>query len=485
MTPTGLLVIPLGLLIILLPWRYGLVALLVFATMDSAAVVNLGSFGLQPGYFFGLLVIVRTVVEITVFRTPLSARILGIMTPLFVFAIVSVVSIWIALTFFQGRIMVISSTAGLNLDLAQPYTFQRQNLTQPFYLFLNMAILYCVAHQIARLPLDTLGRTLDRAVLGATLFAAGVAIWEMANFYAGVPFAEAFFHSNAGYAKAHGQVVSGTILRASGPFTEPAALAYHFAGFLFFAWYRYLLRPSARAMAVVLVCLLVMASSTSTTAFAIIGLFVLVILKDAVTAAARATRDATSTVGLSSAHLSALVLVGLTAAGVTVFVQSHWPFVDDIVTRMIVQKSETSSFAQRTGVDLMALDIVMQTGGIGIGLGSHKPNNLAMTLLSNTGIAGFLAFGVFLFDILRSPAGTRRHAELRPLRWLLLGLLAVHAMANPNLSTFMLWIGFALIVGTRCSEERPLGVAPPVLAPETLEPADRVDRPATPRGMCA
>ncbi|MGH6917984.1 MAG: hypothetical protein ACREJ0_09800, partial [Geminicoccaceae bacterium] len=218
-TSTGLVIIPLALLIILLPWRYGIVALLVFATMDSAAVVNVGNVGLQPAYFFGLLIIGRTAIEIALFRIPFNTQILTTLIPLLLFMVLAVASIWVGLTFFQGRIMVISSSASLDLDLAQPYVFQRQNLTQPFYLFLNVMILYATAHQLARLPTLDAARAVDRAIVCAILFASGIAIWEMARFYTGVFFPAAFFHSNVGYAAAYGQVLAGTVLRASGPFS--------------------------------------------------------------------------------------------------------------------------------------------------------------------------------------------------------------------------------------------------------------------------
>ena len=285
MTSTGLVIIPLAFLIILLPWRYSIAALLVFTTMDSAAVVNVGSVGLQPGYFFGLLIIGRTAIEIALFRIPFNAQIFTTMIPLMLFTVLAIASIWIGLTFFQGRIMVINSSASLDLDLAQPYVFQRQNLTQPFYLLLNVTILYAIAHQVARLPAPDAARAVDRAVVGAILFASAIASWEMARFYGGVFFPAAFFHSNAGYVHAYGQVLAGTVLRVSGPFTEPSGLAYHFAGFLLFAWCRYLQRPSRPAsMAIVLLCLAMMAASTSTTAFAVIGFFALVALKDALAA---------------------------------------------------------------------------------------------------------------------------------------------------------------------------------------------------------
>jgi hypothetical protein len=448
-TSTGLVIIPLGLLIILLPWRYSIVTLLVFATMDSAAVVNVGSVGLQPGYFFGLLIVGRTAIEIALFRVPFNAQILTTLIPLLLFIVWAVASIWVGLTFFQGRIMVINSAASLDLDLAQPYVFQRQNLTQPFYLLLNVLILYATAHQLARLPALDAARAVDRGIVCAILFASAIAIWEMARFYVGAFFPADFFHSNIGYAEAYGQVLAGSVLRASGPFSEPSGLAYHFAGFLLFAWYRYLQRPSRPgSMAIVLLCLAIMAASTSTTAFAMMGIFALVLLKDALSA----TTSTAGRISLSSGHLMTLVLLGLAAAGVAVFIESYWQYIDDVVTQMVVEKSRTSSFEQRTGVDLLAIDILIQTGGIGVGLGSHKPNNLAMTLLSNTGVVGFLTFAVFLIDLIRVPAGTDRRALLRPSRWLVIGLLLVHLMANPNLSTAMLWISFALVIGLRGSQ---------------------------------
>ena len=356
MTSTGLVIIPLALLIILLPWRYSIAALLVFATMDSAAVVNVGSVGLQPAYFFGLLIVGRTAIEIALFRIPFNIQILTTIIPLLLFTVWAVAFIWIGLTFFQGRIMVISSSASLDLDLAQPYVFQRQNLTQPFYLLLNVTILYATAHQVARLPAQDAARAVDRAVVCAILFASGIAIWEMARFYAGVSFPAAFFHSNAGYAPAYGQVLAGTVLRVSGPFTEPSGLAYHFAGFLLFAWCRYLQRPSRpTSMVIVLLCLAMLAASTSTTAFAIIGFFALLMLKDALTA----TRSIAGKIHLSSGHLMTLVLLGVAMACAAAFIESHWRYVDEVMTAMVLEKSQTSSFEQRTGVDLLAVDILI------------------------------------------------------------------------------------------------------------------------------
>jgi hypothetical protein len=443
MTLTGLVIIPLALLIILLPWRYSLLALPVFATLNSAAVVNVGSFGLQPGHFFGMLLIARTAVEIVVVAAPLNAHVVRMFTPLFLFTIICFISIWVGLTFFQGKVMVIGGTAGLSLDLAQPYTFQRQNLTQPFYLVLNVAIVYALAHQVARLPPNHVSATLDRAVLGAILFASLIVIWELAHFHFGLPFFSNFFYSNAGYFSAHGQILFGRILRASGPFSEPSALAYHFAAFLLFAWYRYLRRPSTGAMAVALLCLIVMVASTSTTAFAVLAIFALVVVKDLIVVLATSgTR-----MNLSIHHFGVLTLLGGVALGMYLLIQSNLHDIDAVLTRMLLEKHQSSSYAQRSAADMMAIDILMQTGGLGLGLGSHKPNNLLMTLLSNTGIAGSMLFAIFLFELFRPRRTTCFDVDVRIYRCMVVGLLCVHMISNPNLSPIILWISFGLVIG--------------------------------------
>jgi hypothetical protein len=153
-----------------------------------------------------------------------------------------------------------------------------------------------------------------------------------------------------------------------------------------------------------------------------------------------------------------------------------------VITSMLLEKHQSSSFAQRTGADMMAIDIALDTGGIGIGLGSHKPNNLVMTLLSNTGIFGILVFIVFCGATLRprrvgsGEASDAFMKDLRPLRWFVIGLLTFHSVANPTLSSVALWVGFAFVIGSIAAAEtqtatgtasRIIGLEHPVLVAST------------------
>ena len=159
-------------------------------------------------------------------------------------------------------------------------------------------------------------------------------------------------------------------------------------------------------MVLVLLCVTIMAASTSTTAFAVLGILAVVLVKDLLVLLATTGPR----LDLSLRHVGVVALIGAAGLGAYVFIQSNWHDIDGVLTSMLLEKQQSSSFAQRTGADMMAIDIAIDTGGIGIGLGSHKPNNLVMTLLSNTGIFGLLMFAVFCVLTLRSRQVRSREA---------------------------------------------------------------------------
>ena len=107
--------------------------------------------------------------------------------------------------------------------------------------------------------------------------------------------------------------------------------------------------------------------------------------------------------------------------------------------------------------EVMAVRIVAETGGIGIGLGSHKANSLTMTLLSNVGLAGTGAFVLFLIMLLGhrnvEPVAVRRGAPLddTPLRFFVIGLLLAHAISNANFNVLMMWITCGMLTGYHAS----------------------------------
>jgi hypothetical protein len=146
----------------------------------------------------------------------------------------------------------------------------------------------------------------------------------------------------------------------------------------------------------------------------------------------------------------------LTVLGAALVVGSygifHWDSVEAIYNETVAEKLQSSSFYERHWVDMMAIDIFVQTGGIGVGLGSHKPNSLIMTIVSNTGIFGTIALGTFFYYLLMPGrlSGIPQRADLKhisPFQAMLWGLLLVHIFSNPNLSMGLLWISSGSVLG--------------------------------------
>jgi hypothetical protein len=454
---TGILLIPIGLFVAFMPWRYCLAALMIFAMMSPAAVVNAGSIGLQPGYYLALLLIGRTMVEIMFDRFRLNAYVLSLMRPLFYFATISFVVLFIALCFFQGQVETLPGTAGFKSNLAHSFHLGRGNFTQTAYLILNICLVYIFGHQGARRPLPDLLKDWDHALVCGLCFSIAVCLWQFMSFYAGLPFPSDFFYSNAGYHRADSQTMAG-LLRINGPFEEPSTLGYIFTGYLMFAWLRYRLHPTAFSVALIAASIFCMLISTSTTAYFGGFLFGCIVIYDIATQRLHLlTRD----FRLSSGQLAAIAIIVVAVLGGAFLVARYWQSFDVILRLTVFQKSDSTSFQERAFADQLAMRVIVDTYGLGIGLGSHKPNSLLLTLLSNTGIVGFVAFAAWVYVLLRplrGPFGGETMEALRrayrPFQWALIGLILIHVFSNPNLSTLALWLQMGGLVGLQASLQR-------------------------------
>jgi len=459
---TGVILIPLGLLIAVLPWRYCLMGLVPFAMMSPAAVVNVGSFGIQPGYYLAILLICRTAVEIMVNRFTLNSFALARMRPLFYFATVAFIALFIALCFFQGQVETLRGTSGFKANLASPFHLDRENFTQVAYLIENICLVYILAHQGARQAFPILLKDWDRAMVCGLWFSAAVCLWQFASLYGGLYFPSDFFYSNAGYNRADSQSMVG-LFRINGPFEEPSTLGYAFTGFLLFAWLRYRLYPTAFSVAMIAACIFCMLVSTSTTAYFGGFLFGCIVLYDV---AAQRLHLLSKDFRLSSGQIAAIAIIVVAVLGGGFIVARNWEAIDAILQMTIFQKSESSSFQQRAFADTLGIQVFMQTYGIGLGLGSHKPNSLVIALLSNTGIVGTVLFGTWLYILLRPIRGPFDSATLamlrraiRPFQWGVLGLVFIHVFSNPNLSTMNLWVQMAGLLALQTSLHRGIALS--------------------------
>jgi hypothetical protein len=170
---------------------------------------------------------------------------------------------------------------------------------------------------------------------------------------------------------------------------------------------------------------------------------------------------------LGSGHVAAIVIVLAATIGGGIFVIENSNTIGYILRAVVFHKSDSTSFHQRLFADELGLQIFVQTFGIGLGLGSHKANSMVIGLLSNVGVVGFVLLLTFVIGLLRPgswPNMSRQSVqELRrvigPFQWFLAGLLLIHAVSAPNLSTMTLWMGIAGLMAIHASLQRTASTA--------------------------
>jgi hypothetical protein len=198
------------------------------------------------------------------------------------------------------------------------------------------------------------------------------------------------------------------------------------------------------------------AMSTSSTAYAAIFGFVLLLL-------VRVAMRLHSGVGVRGVGLE----MGL-MAGVALILVSAWVLNPTLLETpvklldmMVIHKSESSSFLERSVWNNIGKLDFRATHGLGVGAGSTRTSNWAISLLSNTGVVGFLLMGGFLGITLTRPVSTtsdRAAAMSRGAKYALLIFLLSEFASGTNIDPGLHLAVFAVLAaaGSRWAD----GLAP-------------------------
>lgn len=134
---------------------------------------------------------------------------------------------------------------------------------------------------------------------------------------------------------------------------------------------------------------------------------------------------------------AALIFIGLLIVAVI-----GYPVVEGLI-EVVAEKFDTNSYANRTESNRISLQIVVDSWGLGVGLGSNRPSSFALLLLSNVGLIGV---GLFAAAVIRAVRGAYPHVPWRPAISALLALLLAKVLAEPALSTPMLWLTLGMVI---------------------------------------
>lgn len=143
--------------------------------------------------------------------------------------------------------------------------------------------------------------------------------------------------------------------------------------------------------------------STSSTAYAGGGMLAVVYLIDLGARAIHPNAAGRETLGL---ELGALAAFALIAAAALLFTPGALAPFADLLDKIVFQKSASQSYYQRSMWTEIGVGAFFDSGGLGVGVGSVRTSNWAISILSSTGfVGGILMFGFIAQKLFTSSRG--------------------------------------------------------------------------------
>lgn len=430
MTAFGLVFVAVAGVAFLLVGRRAIPLLLVLSLpFEGSSVINLGGSGLSPFHAVALIATADLVVGSASrrFTSPPGIR------WLVAFVLAAALITAVAPTLFRGQ-PVLSPRGGIDLQIQYPAAldYSLGNAIQVTYLILGAAVVVVIV-QAMQEPDGP--RRLAKAYAAALALGLLLAGWQYLSTKGVLSWPAAFWQNSPGREYVTKDVFQRP--RVYGSYPEPSLLAVHLlaAG----AFGLSCLAVPERRWRVTGGLLLVgglylFYVGRAGTAIAAGGMLIAFAL---VTACLRVMRRQwVATVALVVGPLLAVLLVTAVAlSGV----------VGDVLSD-VADKSASTSYSVRTAADVFSLQLVPETYGIGVGLGSNRPSSMFTLLLSCVGIVGTGLFLAWLFVVFKR--GRSSSSPLAgPIWWGAAAVTATKFLSAPDLGAPIFWVSVSLLSG--------------------------------------
>lgn len=150
----------------------------------------------------------------------------------------------------------------------------------------------------------------------------------------------------------------------------------------------------------------------------------------------------------------------------------------DLIDSVLLTKTSTSSFEERSMWTAVSWQALFSTYGLGVGLGGTRASNSAVALVSNVGVIGFVLYFSFMLQtifrrsVLRYPPDI---AMLAATKWTFMPTFAVSLLVGTTAdfgtrNAFIFAVG--LVLTTRATQQRPGMSSRPAPRPG-LDPVSR------------
>ena len=364
---------------------------------------------------------------------------------LFAFYLCAIIITLFAPRLFAGETEVfsIARTANSLGIVSRPLLPSNGNLSQLLRMSLSI-LAFALAFGVLYLRPDA--RLVLRTIVAATVVHVGLGVIDILTQATGLSYLLDPIRT-ANYALTLGQQMAG-LNRVIGGFPEASSYGYFTMG-LFGFWLRFWYADKSGAPwvsfflgAVVLIWL----RGTSSSAYVAGGLLLVVFA---------VTVSSLSRVGETRRRTASILFLGLAAlpvgAAIIVLLYQIAPSFTDFIDRSLLNKIGSDSGQERMSWNIQALRNLVDTWGLGAGLGSVRASNWFIASLATTGLIGtglyvWFLVGVFSLKVPSTKSDSTSHI-ISALKWGCFGFLCrgLVVQASPNLQIiFFLFAGMAV-----------------------------------------
>ena len=393
--------------------------LIIASTFQAASAINVAERGIQPYYLVAVFIIARGFVNQSAGMR--LSRVMPQQKWLALFGCIAVLSAFLFPFIFAGILVRSPKPDG---DAIPPLSFGFNNVVQAAFLVCHIATAY------ALLTIRFSAEKARKFYMYAFYFVLFIVVAESLCQVTGIPFPHWLILNNPGYFIWDPEWETGGA-RNPGTFSEPS-----FAGCFFVMYYTGFLaeylegKSGLRNILLALVASALVTSGGSIFALCLVSLVLAVRYSPFrfpwylnISGTKRLLR-----LGLLIAFPLLVAVVGFSAYRESLFSNT-------------MDKTSSGSFLSRILADLYSLQLVVQTHGIGVGLGSNRASSLFTSMVSTVGVLGVCFFAGFCIKLLSGLANDNGW-----IRWAAFGVLLNMCINIPDVTTPTLWIVLMLAI---------------------------------------
>jgi hypothetical protein len=430
----------------------------------AAGATGVDAYGLTPFQFLAPMVVFSGFMKLCLAPSKsLPQHLRWPLVFLIFYAVVAIAGAWILPQLFGGTML----NAVIHINGVHDLTALTQNLSHGVQ---AITLLLMVLLVLAFLLLVNDKKSKNALIWGlflAVMLVVCLGLYEQLAPIFKWPSMSSYWANNPGYSQVPLDPMGFVLNRVGLPFSEPsyasAFMAAMSIGTLGVALLgrRWLLGGSAA-----LVCLLGLMNTLGSTGLAAAAVAFVVLTMWVTVGALRGSSSLSRR--LRAALMCSLFLLASTWGYRVYEVSAARPHVEAMVQALIVDKAKQSD-GVREKTNQRAMEILQETYGLGVGMGSHRASSFFASLLANTGVLGFGLFVAMLVSLLwrywRAPHLSDMQifvATALPTATLAMGL------GIPDLNMPMYWnfifLGFVFCPGVEVNDKGAGDGCPPARA---------------------